>query len=369
MGGETYIVTANEGDDKSYGDYEERLKAGDVFAGSELPPGMTADSSIFDPLNITSGISKYFNDACNDTLPETPFCSGSMRVTVGSSMIDYSDPTAPKIVRFVGLGGRGLSIYKFSDAGLELVWDSGDELEAAGAAAYPWAHNSLQDEEFAPVNGTLYQLGDDDLKSVLDELNDPTIDGCEDQGDGSPGACPMGLTVDERSLKDGPAAEAVVLGEACGSLYMVTASEKNSVGYLYKVDDVTAPELVQVFHLSEASEKLSPGLAYDARTLGEIDPESIRFLEAETSPTGKAAIMIAGAFSGTISYWELTCMDDMAPTNTTTPTDSSTPAEPTASPPAASPTAATPSTASGGHSFRLLMSALVTVVVVVGLWN
>jgi len=32
----------------------------------------------------------------------------------------------------------------------------------------------------------------------------------------------MGDTVDERSLKDGYAAEAIVAGEACGKHYMVT---------------------------------------------------------------------------------------------------------------------------------------------------
>lgn len=34
----------------------------------------------------------------------------------------------------------------------------------------------------------------------------------------------MGDTVDERSLKDGYAAEAIVAGEACGRKYMVTVS-------------------------------------------------------------------------------------------------------------------------------------------------
>jgi hypothetical protein len=59
--------------------------------------------------------------------------------------------------------------------------------------------------------------------------------------------------------KDGLAAKAVALGEACGSFYMVIALEKNSVDCLYKVNSVMAPELVQVFHLFEASKKLSPG--------------------------------------------------------------------------------------------------------------
>ena len=110
----------------------------------------------------------------------------------------------------------------------------------------------------------------------------------EDRGDGLPGACALGDTVDERSLKDGYAAEAVVSGEACGRRYMVTATEKNSVGFLYDVSDIENPTLVQVFHLSPASETKNPVVAYADRTLGEIDAEAILFMEADVSPNGKA---------------------------------------------------------------------------------
>lgn len=119
----------------------------------------------------------------------------------------------------------------------------------------------------------------------------------EDRGDGIPGACAMGDTVDERSLKDGYAAEAIVSGEACGKRYMVTVSEKNSVGFLYDISDIESPTLAQVFHLSPDSEKKNPVLAYADGVLGEIDAESILFMEAEVSPNGKAGILFAGAWS------------------------------------------------------------------------
>lgn len=75
------------------------------------------------------------------------WCATSMRLTVGSSMIDYSDPTAPMIKKIVAIGGRGISIYRLTDDGLDLVWDSKDEFEREGCAAFPWAHNGIQDEE------------------------------------------------------------------------------------------------------------------------------------------------------------------------------------------------------------------------------
>jgi hypothetical protein len=45
------------------------------------------------------------------------------------------------------------------------------------------------------------------------------------------------------------------------------------------------------------------------RELGKIDSESIQFLTAQDSPTGKAAVIFAGAYSGTTSLWEFTCKD------------------------------------------------------------
>lgn len=37
-----------------------------------------------------------------------------------------------------------------------------------GCAAYPWAHNGVQDEDFAPVDGTRYEL----LPGERDGLDD-----------------------------------------------------------------------------------------------------------------------------------------------------------------------------------------------------
>jgi hypothetical protein len=309
--GVDYIVTANEGDDLEYGAFEERVSAGDLFVGTSIPayPGMTADASILDPTTVSEGYSRFFNAECDDTNAMTPFCSDGMRLTLGTAMVDYSDPTAPNIYQMVGIGGRGVTLYSVSDTtGLTVVWDSGDEFERMGCEAFPWAHNSIQDEEFAPVNGTLFITADGDLQETLLEMNDPNVDGCEDGGNGQPGACPLKDLVDDRSVKDGPAPETIVIGEACGEMYMVTSNEKNGIGYLYHLQlDGEGPHLVTTFHLSPVSESLNAGLAYDARSLGEVDAESVQFLNEQDSPTGKTAILFAGAWSGTVSLWEFDC--------------------------------------------------------------
>jgi hypothetical protein len=98
-------------------------------------------------------------------------------------------------------------------------------------------------------------------------------------------------------------------------MYAVTVSEKNSVGFLYDISEVSNPLLEKVFHLSPVSETLNSGLAYDARTLGEIDSESIQFLSEEISPTGNPGVLFSGAFSGTTSLWEFSCDGSSSPTS------------------------------------------------------
>jgi len=237
-----------------------------------------------------------------------------MRVTIGSTAVDYSNSTAPIFKGAVGFGGRGISIYKASD--MKLIWDSGSDFEREQCKAYPWSHNSLQDEEFSPMTGPgndLYASLDPSagLAETIAELNDPNVDGCEDGGDGKPGACPLSGTVDERSLKDGAGPEAIVVGHACGSTLIVTATEKQGTAFVYDASNPKAPTLLFVHHLSPASEKKNPGVAYADGTLGDIDPESSVFLDAAASPTGKAGMMFGGAWSGTISFYEFQgCSDD-----------------------------------------------------------
>ena len=79
---------------------------------------------------------------------------------------------------------------------------------------------------------------------------------------------------------------------------------------MYDISDITSPKLAQVFHLSPASETKNPIVAYADRTLGEIDSESILFLDESESPTGNPAIIFAGAFSTTTSFWEFDCGSD-----------------------------------------------------------
>jgi hypothetical protein len=235
---------------------------------------------------------------------------------VGSSAVDYTKASAPQIQKVVMFGGRSLSIFQDTGSGIKLTWDSGSQLEEESCKNYKWAHNGVQDEEFSPVNGVLYNTSGSGMKKTLDEMNDPNEDGCETPR----GACPLGQTIDERSPKDGPATESIVAGIACGRLIMVTAGEKNGILYVYDISDISSPSLLFVNHLSPASKDLNPGKAYAAGSIGEIDPESMVFVDESHSPSSKAGVFIAGAWSGTVSWWEFECPASYSPATTLAPT-------------------------------------------------
>lgn len=57
-----------------------------------------------------------------------------MYLSTGSSAVDYSDPAKPFFKGAVGMGGRGVAIYRTED--MKLVWDSGSMFEKEARAAH-----------------------------------------------------------------------------------------------------------------------------------------------------------------------------------------------------------------------------------------
>ena len=290
VGGVNYLITANEGDDKEYGALETKQKFKDLIDAADA---FDSDFTEFDVEASAAALATAHG----------LFGGSKMRVTIGSAAVDYSTPTAPIFKGAVGFGGRGITIYNADT--MALVWDSGSLFEEVQCKSFPWAFNGIQDEEFAGTGGVLYATAGASLQGVLEEMEDVNVDGCTDGGNGSPGACPMGKTVGERSLKDGAAPETVSVAHVCGKTLAVTATEKSDTAFLFDLGTPAAPKLINVFHLSPASELKNPSIAYNDGTLGDIDPETILILTPEESPTGYAALLVGGAWSGTLSLYHL----------------------------------------------------------------
>jgi hypothetical protein len=169
--GMLYVLTAEEGSDFEYGDFEEKTDAGDFFNGMVLgQQGFVVDATIFS--TNFSEVSN-FNSACQTN--ESEWCASGLQITLGSSAVNYTNTTAPNFQSIVAFGGRGISIYRVPSASddvserIERVWDSKSEFEQIGCSKFPWAHNGVQDDAFAPLDGALYQLSDSDGKKELDD--------------------------------------------------------------------------------------------------------------------------------------------------------------------------------------------------------
>jgi hypothetical protein len=78
---------------------------------------------------------------------------------------------------------------------------------------------------------------------------------------------------------------------------------------LWDISDIEAPELLKTFHLSPVSRSKNPAQSY-LKDLGDLDSETILFLNPEVSPTGRAGFVFGGAISGTLSFYEFQCRSD-----------------------------------------------------------
>jgi LPXTG-motif cell wall-anchored protein len=107
-GGETYLLTANEGDDREYTCFAEKVRAGDASLSTNWSTGTV--SSL---LNTNAKLAR-------------------MNTT-------NAFPTKAAFDAIYTYGGRSFSIWNSSG---ELVWDSGSQLEEIIARDYPLAFNS-----------------------------------------------------------------------------------------------------------------------------------------------------------------------------------------------------------------------------------
>ena len=198
--------------------------------------------SVYDVSNPMAGLAALFSESC-----EGEQCVRKAEIAIGSSAIDYeSDSENPIFHRMVLFGGRGWSILEVPEdpeSNLKLVFDSGDDAERIICERIPWAYNAQVDEEMAPGPGmanNTYWFHSKRHKDDIEEKNDPEIDGCADQGDGTPGPCPMGSTIDSESDDKGPDFKHIAVGVACGRLVAVTATESSSTAWLYDITDITS---------------------------------------------------------------------------------------------------------------------------------
>lgn len=220
-GGQTYLVTANEGDVREWGDYTEEARVKDLE--------LCADAfGAYDLAELQS-------DALLGRLKVT--------ATLGLTEAGCYD-------ELYSFGARSFTIWT---AGGELVFDSGSDFERVLAADYA--------EHFNADN----------------EGND----------------------FDDRSDDKGPEPEAVEVGQVGDRFYAFIGLERQGGVMVYDVTDPAAAEFVT--YVNRRDFAVEPGEGDS----GDLGPESIEFVAAADSPTGRALIVVGNEISGTTTLYDI----------------------------------------------------------------
>ena len=240
--GETYYITANEGDDR--GDADE-----DAFGDAARVKDLLSSTDT-DPL--TAGIQNDINSFGRDGLGldptfEAELQGGDVDLTLDENLgrltistVDGDTDGDGDIDQLVSYGGRSFTIR---DSSGNIVFDSGDDIAQITASETPTLFNA---------------------------------------NDGDPGE------FDNRSDNKGAEPEAVTVGQIGDRTYAFIGLERAGGGVLiYDVTDPAAPEFIEY-----------------ARNDEDISPEGLTFIPAEDSPNGVNLFVVSHEESNTVAIYE-----------------------------------------------------------------
>lgn len=254
--GETYIITANEGDARAYDVDGWWL---DEFAIKDLQ---------LDPVSFPDAEELQRSENIGDLLVTSTLgvandCNPSLS-TAEVQALGYEEIGAYVFAECVydalyTYGGRSASIFRVTDGGLELVWDSGSDFEEITFAATPDFFNA--DHAHRAVQ----------LK--------------------------------RRSVNKGPEAEGLAIGEIDGRTYAFVGFERIGGVIVY---DITEPaEASFVTYINNRDFSLSTSA--EGGTTTDLGPEAIHFIPAHESPDadGRALLLVGNEVSGTTSVFAI----------------------------------------------------------------
>ncbi|MCX6516507.1 MAG: choice-of-anchor I family protein [Actinobacteria bacterium] len=254
--GTDYVVTANEGDARSYAC---------LLGGTSTTTLESEDSKISLVYDSTDTGITAVKDAVG-SLVVTPFAPATARAIAVTG--------STKVKTAYSFGSRSFSVWRPAKVAgvdtMDQVWDSGDLLETLTAQLNPTGYNS----DWNTTNG-----GPNALES--------------------------------RSTKKGPEPEGVEVGYAYGTQWIVVGMERDGGIALFNGNDPLNPVFVDYINTANRDGNVISGKA--TATAGDVSPEGIVFVSPEDSPTGSALVIVSYELSGTVGIYEIPSMLPTAP--------------------------------------------------------
>ena len=253
--GKTYLLTANEGDDRqdwldNVTDQTSCEAAGYYFDSSDNCIDAFTAKDYYNSFNVTlnSGLATNGGFGEDDELRRLKFSYHTTAAMNGNGTFFNN---------IYAYGGRSFSIYD-AETG-EQVFDSGDDFETLTAEKYGDSFNN---------------------------------DNAENTGD-------------DRSDNKGPEPEAIAVGEVNGKTYAFIGLERMGGIMVYDVSNPESPNFVEYVSNRDITKQPDPSLAdFDAN--GDYGPEGFKFVSADHSPSGKPLLIVGSEVSGSTTFYEIT---------------------------------------------------------------
>ena len=243
--GNTYLVTANEGDGREYiysADSASCLSASHTDLGDDECLSYSDEISLED-LNLDT---KQFS-AAQIAMLQNGKGIGDLTVTK-----THGDANADGAYEAIyAYGARSFSIWTASG---EQVFDSGDQIEQIIADRSPLFFNLSNDKN----------------------------------------------SVENRSDNKGPEPEGLAVGQIGERTFAFVGLERQGGVMVFDISNPFAPAFVE--YTSNRDMSVTPGEGVDA---GDLGPEGFAFVKAKDSPNGTALLLIGNEVSGTTTIYEV----------------------------------------------------------------
>lgn len=303
-GGKTYLVTANEGDSRAWGEGTAAYWAGDATKGfveefrvkhlvhkdgfgrrkgDDLPPqlrslaaGALLDPAVFAYCGAVAGDPKKCRD--DDQLGRLKItwtqgyetlADGSPKLYKANGELPSAGETGDRLMykNLYVYGARSFSIW---DEQGKLVWDSGAEIEK-------------------------FIAGDDcKVGAKRDQLCKTWFNSNHEAG----GA------FDNRSDDKGPEPEGIAVGAIGDKTFAFIGLERFGGVLVYDVTQPAKPVRVDYINTREDWSTKDPSTILSK--VGDLGPEGLVFISAKDSPSGKPLLVVGNEVSGTTAVYQLT---------------------------------------------------------------
>ena len=265
-GGETFIITANEGDARDY----EGVDGWDENWWSEefqvrqlrLDPVAFPNAEELQQrenmgdLRVTSTMG-FVEGSCNPSL------STAEVIALDRGYENIRDYVAAECVydRLYSFGARSMSIFRVTDSGLEKVFDTGSQMEDTTAEEYPDFFNADH----------RYRAPEDQFK--------------------------------RRSANKGPEPEGIAVGEIEGRTYAFVGLERIGGVMVYDITEPAETTFVQYINNRDFT---LPGDDV-SQTTHDLGAEGLHFIDASESPDaqGRHLLLVGNEVSGTTTVFAI----------------------------------------------------------------